>query len=372
MNYEATESDFDHNMNDMNILAAANVRKSFKLLANGAPPFSSEVGAIASEAGQGLRNLFSNESLAASPIFYRINRDLCCAQTDFFGFYLLSQGIRSCLSSVNFHIAGCITLESELYAPAVALFYTSAYHALSGFLAVHGRVLLDSEVFTWISSEEKPPVIAACLTKNNNWKYERRTRSHTARWLELKNLFALNNFQIPSYFRQLFRSLYGSRRKPGATVYQLLTEPDKYRAQIEDYTDDFLKRIAEVRHAALYKSSGEDPHVVEAMVNREPVYSANLGRHAQEIGVFSQGLLDDASRSIRDMIESVVVHNEVKLYLYLGAGQPWVDEARCDLWGANSIQQNVDFIQRWLMLPSKEGSREKIADTSNAGSAGDG
>jgi len=329
---------------------SSTVRRALRSLQGGVPPpFTAETLAQNPD-----RHLFRLKSLTPQPIFYRVGSEFRCAQDSFFGFYLLSQGIRSCISAVNFQIAGFHCVDSELYAPASALFYTSAYHALSGFLAINGRVLFDSMSFTWLSQEEAPSVIAACLTKKNAWTYEARARSHKSRWLELQAVFSLKTYTVPECFRRLFRYLYQGRLKKGSTLINYLDDPELHRAQLEDYLPEFLTRIAEIRHVALYRSSGEDPGAVEALLDGESVSQSSLGRQAQHLGLFSQSLLEETAKAVSRLVEGVRVHRDVRPFLYLATGQPWIDTPRTDLWEPNTIQGDVDFVQEWLKTCCEE------------------
>ncbi|HZF09697.1 MAG TPA: hypothetical protein VFE33_12980 [Thermoanaerobaculia bacterium] len=356
-------------MTSLLTLARSNVRRSFRLLEQGIPPFGDEVLTLAKEHDPEFPNLFSEESLSAFPVIYRNGGELRCAQGSFFGFYLLCHAIRSCLSAVNFQIGGWLSANSSLYGPASGLFYTAAYHALAGFLAAHGRVLVDEQTFTWVFGEEKPQVVAACLTKENTWKFEGRRRSHDARWLELKSLFVRSSFEIPPYFRRLFSALYPNRYKRGVDILEILSNPKEHRAQLEDHIDEFLLRIAEIRHVAIYHSFGDDPHIVDALFNREPVPGAEkkLGNQSRELGLFSQCLLEDATAAVRRIVEGLKVPKNVKLFLYLGSGQPWMDKPRSELWEPNGTKDNVDAIWSWLMAFDNKGESRNTGNSRSDG-----
>lgn len=351
-------------------LARSNVRRSFRLLQEGIPPFSSEIMTLAKKEDPDFRGIFGDGSLSAHPVIYRGAGGLHCAQDSFFGFYLLCQSIRSCLSAMNFLVGGQLMAKAELYGPASGLFYTAAYHAVTGLLAANGRVLIDQQNVKWIFGTKRPPqVVAACLTRENNWSFEGRGGSHVDRWLEFKSLFVGGSFEIPAYFRRFFSVLYPNWLKPGVRVVlddrrvddgdqqpreyvdfaEILTNREKYRAQIEDYLDEFLKDIAQVRHEAIYRSFGDDPGAVEAMFNGEAVSRTALGHRSTELGLFSQGLLADATDAARYLMESLQVSKRIKLFLYLGCGQPWMDKPRSDFVEPSRLKDNVEHIWKWLM-----------------------
>lgn len=68
------------------------------------------------------------DGLFPAPVFFGSRHNIECAQSDYFGFYILANAIRSILRCVNFAVASRATLESRLLAPSVALSYTAAFH----------------------------------------------------------------------------------------------------------------------------------------------------------------------------------------------------------------------------------------------------
>ncbi|HVR06895.1 MAG TPA: hypothetical protein VMW75_02505, partial [Thermoanaerobaculia bacterium] len=183
----------------------------------------------------------------------------------------------------------------------------------------------------------------------NTWKYEERARGHVKRWLELSHLFCRSDFEIPVYFRHFFRQLFPTLRKPGATIMDTIKGPEGTRAELEDNIERFLRRIAETRHVALYRSFGEDPHVVEALVNRETTSIAKLGFQAQAVGVFARSLLAETARAVRELITTISVPHDLRPFVYFGAGQPWTDRPRLDLWLPSESREDIEFIKEWLL-----------------------
>ena len=124
----------------------------------------------------------------------------------------------------------------------------------------------------------------------------------------------------------------------------------------------FLKRIPEIRNLAIYRASGEDPHIVDALVNSDAFSRAGIEQQATEVALFSQELLGDVARATRTLLEEAsAIQPRHKLLLLLGTGFPWVDEPRLEQWGHNPIREDLGAI--WYLTGfATEGSENSRAE----------
>ncbi len=339
-----------------NLAVNASVRRSCKAIERDTSSFSPALTQLISEQDHWHPFVFGGGRASASPIFYYSEEDLVCEQGDFFGLYLLTETIRGCLSAVNFQIAGTLLLANDLFAPAVASFYTSAFHTLGSYLALNGRVFVNKESLIWISLRESPGVVVGCLTRKGSWVFEKRSRSHSARWKELRHFFGGKRGEIPDYFHRFFRILFSERRKGNPTLADFLENPQGYEAEIEDFLDEFLRSISEIRHRSLYNASGEDPLVRQALVNGECGVTGNLDRHARAFGMFAQSLLNDVSERTCRLIEGVSLNSNRMMALALGVGYPFRDLLKLEFWeDGTELKERIEFIESWIKGESGRG-----------------
>lgn len=145
--------------------------------------------------------------LTFEPWFHTANRGIVCWNGPLIGFYGLIACARGAFRAVNFLVAGHKSLSAELFAPAIGLFYTAAYHSLHAYLGMEGRVIFDSPHWTDTSgnaiaagqSRNYPQSLIAILKKDNTWAFEPRTRGHQWRWQELRQVFGTTDGNIPDF-----------------------------------------------------------------------------------------------------------------------------------------------------------------------------
>jgi len=295
------------------------------------------------------------------PVFGGTRDNITCTQSDYFGFYALSSAIKSLLRGINFIVASQSTLESGLLAPSIGLSYTGAFHSLMSFLALEGRPHFES--FGWARKQsdgnsgvvKKPPelptMVAAILKVNNRWSFECRTRSHKARWRELLQVFGKRSCTIPEYYRRLFNYMFWGRQKERIPVIDALKNPGILRAnrlQLEDAMDEFLDRIADVRHAALYRAFGEDPRVVEAIWNKEATSSSGIEGQAIEFCSFSEAMFAHVSSDVVGLISSLNPKASVRNALRVGIYFPGLDTPRVDDVSSEALRSQLWRIDTWL------------------------
>lgn len=338
----------------MEDLVASNVRKAISTL-------------NAANASLG----FHLEGLYPAPVFYGSRRKIACVQSDYFGFYVLANAIRSILRCVNFVVASRATLESRLLAPSVALSYTAAFHGLMAHLALEGRSYF--ECFNWaekqaddsLKQSDRPhemPIVVGVLKRNNMWNFECRSRSHKVRWRELLQLFAKPSYEIPKYYHELFEYMFAGRLKGMGTSFlkEYLLHPElreSYKVKLEDAKEEFIDRIAEVRHRALYGAAGEDPGVVTALWNRDVTSSSGIERQAVSFYSFSESMLDHVSSDLVELLSATNPIASVRKALCGCIYIQWFDSPLTEDVPRETFESRVRWIKKWLNIGLKSNNR---------------
>jgi len=308
---------------------------------------------------------FKLDGLFPAPVFFGSRHNIECAQSDYFGFYILANAIRSILRCVNFAVASRSTLESRLLAPSVALSYTAAFHGLMAHLALEGRSYF--EFFYWaekqtddsLEQSDRPrdtPIVVAVLKRNNTWTFECRNRSHKARWRELLQLFAKPSYTIPQYYHELFEYMFAGRRKMRISLKELLQHPElreSEKLKLEDAKEEFVDRIAKVRHSALYGAFGEDPYVVTALWNRDITSSLGIERQAVSFYSFSEAMLDHVSSDLVELLSAINPNASVRKALCVCVYLQWFDTPLMDKVPREAYESRVRWIKRWLNMDIK-------------------
>jgi hypothetical protein len=331
-------------------LVATNIEQSFKRLAENGANYRADFQSIASKEPS-YKKPFAVDGLTFRPILYRKGADLLSAQEDYLGFYALQQAIRGLLLGVNHCVGGNVLLVEELYGPAVASYYTAAFHGLYGFLALSGRVFLDST--SWPIESQRPPGdqserFIAVLTRRNQWILELRPRNHRSRWGEVRQVHAVNPDSLPECFEILFNYMYRGCHQPGVALVEAINNPQKYRVRLADRLDQFLERIAESRHDSLYASFGSDPNVMEALWNGDTFTEHGIENQAIHFGAFALALLIDVGRDLNDLIRRISITPEIKTALALSVLSPWFDTPRIASVANDELRQSVQDINEWL------------------------
>jgi hypothetical protein len=252
--------------------------------------------------------------------------------------------VRGVLMAVNFQAAAERALADELYGPAVTASYTSAFHALHGFLALHGRVFLD---MLWRPGDSH--VTTGVLTRHNEWIFERRPfAAHRGRWCELQQIFIGREEDAPACFHELFDFLFRGRHQSGIPLIEIIKNPNRYRLRMPDRFEDFLGQISEARHAAIYAAAGEDPYVVEALVNRDTFSSLGIDGHARAFVAFAEGLLRTTTDEILARFGEIKASPGVRTLFSLGVRMPWFDEPKLTLLASADLQAALAIVDHWL------------------------
>ena len=274
-----------------------------------------------------------------------------CVQQSYLGFFVLQQAVRCLLLSVNYHVAGDVLLQTGLYGPAVASYYTAAYHVLHSFLALEGAVLFDTPIWPIPShsprQDQRQPYIAL-LTTHNSWVFEPRPRNHRRKWLEVRQAFASSPDALPACFHKLFGYMYRGVFQRGVDLLEKVRNPDKYRVRLADRFEEFLVRIAETRHLSIYGSSGSDPHVVEALLNREVFSTRGIENQTQQFADFAGSFLMCISSDVHAVIRRLNPNPEVRNALMLSIHLPPFDDPQSDSISVAQVADTVKEISAWV------------------------
>jgi len=335
----------------MRPLLATNIEQSFRRLNDGIPDFNQEFQTFAAADPSFERPFALEGSVTFRPVLYNDHNGVACAQRDYFGFYAFQQAIRSLLLGINHHVAGDVLVADDLYGPAVASYYTAAYHALHTFLALEGRVFLDSPISPIPSrrpAEDLRDRFIALLTRQNKWAFERRPRNHCTKWLEVRQAFPSRPDELPACFHRLFEYMYRGEFRPDTDLMDVIENPEKHRIRLPDRFEEFLTRIAKTRHLSLYASFGSDPHVVEALWNRDAFSSAGIENQALQFGRFAGWLLTHGASGLNQLVGRLDVSPNVKNALFLSVYMPPFDLPQVDRISIQDLKGFVAHIDNWI------------------------
>lgn len=336
----------------MKPLVATNIEHSFRLLNNGVPEYSEDFQTLACAQPSYKRPFALRGSLTVDPVLYNDGARVVCAQSEYLGFYALKQVIRGILQGINYQIAGDILASAELYGPAVAAYYTAAFHALNSFLALEGRVFLDNTIWPLVLDsepvEQRDPFIAM-LTRHNAWVFEPRSRNHRQKWLEVSQAYVSRPEDLPDCFHNLFRYMYRGVSQPNVDIMEKIQNPSKYRLQLSDRFEEFLIRIAETRHRAIYASFGSDPDIVEGLWNRDLFSTRGIDNQTSEFGAFSDSLLTHVSLETHELINDLNPNPEVRKVFGLSVHLLWFDDPLIDSISNPRLRGYVTDINAWII-----------------------
>jgi len=289
----------------------------------------------------------AEKSLTSLPWFYNGNSRINSPQSSFFGFYAFRNIVRGIVLGVNYFKSGNVLCKKNLFSPSISMYYTSAFHFLHSFLALNGRVIIDPvlgpvqvEIDEKVSSlcykrlDKHPDVIIAILTDDNKWVFEKRKRSHEKRWQELNQIFNERDYEIPKYFKELFKYLnsYG-----------------KYN-DLEANYKTLLKMISEVRHTALYTSYGYDDYVHDVMLNRDTDSSYGIDLKVRHFRAFAGLFLKDVLSQLIGLIKEVELDESIKLELKVSIITPPFETYNLHDLEDDAIYKMLSFLMDWLYV----------------------
>lgn len=252
--------------------------------------------------------------------------------------------------AVNFLVAGKCLLSRMHYAPAVAIFYTSAYHSLHAFLALNGRVIFDP---VWWENDDpnNTQAIISILKSNNKWQFEPRKRSHSQRWKELTQIFSPSNEVIPSYYQHLFEHLYRGRMKKSNTPFiEYLRDPISNSITLRDALPDFLNDIAKIRHSSLYEGLGIDPGLYDALANRDCISETGYPERTNALEQFAYSSCEDVALQTLEIISGLTLNLELHKKIWLRIVYPWMDEPQMNDFADCKLKDVLHRIQELISL----------------------
>jgi len=219
-----------------------------------------------------------------------------------FGVFAFRAILRGFFIGASFLPGADLLLEKKHLSLSVIGYYTSALHLVNSFNALQGHIILspiagqpvvelaDDPVGTKMASggtvhrggsagySQAPKGLqAACaiLTKEGNWVFEGRNRSHSVIWRELKQLMTESGI-VPPWLDRFCRNFV----YPTAKVDE------------ERYLNDGLEMLIEARHQAVYSGFGMDDYSFDVLANREPV-GTNIAARASNYRSLAYGILND-------------------------------------------------------------------------------
>jgi len=332
-------------------LVRANIRRCFRALCAGEVSFDEEFRLYVEANAIDTSRFFHSSTLTPWPTMYGTPDHIRCIQKELFGWYVVRASVRATLMAANWLVAAQTLLEKTLLGPASAAAYTCAYHALHGFLALNGRVICDP--YYWVGPELVPlaPALAGVLTDRNIWRFEVRQRSHKARWLEVRQLYSSPRAVVSPRFTELFNFLFAGRIRKGVSLQEFMRNPADNRPQLVDHWEEFLTGIAHIRHDALYSSFGEDPRVVEALVNRDTFSTAGLTGQTQALTDFGAALLQEVAAETGTILAEIDCPDRLRGWFFISVHMPWMDNVRLEQISDPALRELVYFVRDATIPP---------------------
>lgn len=232
-----------------------------------------------------------------------------------FGIFALRAICRGFYVGASF-LPGADKLLSERHlALAVIGYYTAALHIVNAFNALQGRVFVSpvaGQPIVELPGEDVPVKLAqggtvsrqgsagyapapkglqavcAVLTRDADWIFEGRSRSHPANWRELRQL-VIETHAIPNWLEAFFRGC----------VYPPLNE--------SRYIDEGFEQLIDARHQAVYTGFGMDDWAYDQIINRDDVH-ANVAVRAQNYRELAYSAFEDVSRGATEVFKYIENH----------------------------------------------------------------
>jgi len=269
------------------------------------------------------------------PWFVKLNDGgLRSPQEPIFGYYALRNIFRGILIGSSFIPGADILLNKYFLSPSITNYYASIFHLMFAYLSLEGRVIITPvygkpyvEITERSSSggheeiQNSPAAICAILTRNNNWIFEGRARTHKAYWAELDRLL-LETRKAPKCFIDFadYLTCYGPLK-------------DKYSSEFKMVRAS-LEHIQNARHEAIYQGYGYDPWSHDQLTNRDSDY-APISLRAEKYRAFTYGLLNHILEETNVIVEHLKSKchkalNEAKLGIAVSTTTPPF-ELRIDL-----------------------------------------
>lgn len=231
-----------------------------------------------------------------------------------FGVFALRAVFRGFFIGASFLPGSNLLLEKRHLSLAIIGFYTAAYHLISAFNALQGRIFVTpvaGRPVVTLPSDNKPKklptggtvvhsgsagyssapkdlkAICAKLTTDGKWAYEGRNLTHATHWRELHQ-WVIETKIVPTWLDRFCRDC----------VYPTV------RVNEETYIDEGFEQLRYMRHEAMYFGFGMDDLSFDQLANREggPVNITVKGNHYKQ---FAYGILLDILRGTSEIFEGV-------------------------------------------------------------------
>ena len=349
----------------MNNLLLSNIKESFRIIAEEKPRVPEHLIKIIDERNKHffMKN-FGGEKISISeiseahakfpiralPWFYWDSKsELKSPQQSFFGFYLLRNALRGIFISLSFLQSGGLLQKKHLLAVSTFSFYTALFHLLHSFLALYGRVVIEpvlgpikiiyrkeSSECTHDSLNPYIEVIIALLTKKNEWKFEKRTRSHSKRWKELDPILTKQGNNIPSFFISFFKYV---------TAYGGV-----YLSNKHNLVKDGIEQLTEIRHESIYQGYGYDDMSHDMLINREQYATFHIDLKSNSYRDFAISLLKYCISQVFYIKSNINIKhwNKTRIHLYGSVTTPPFEHGNFDILGKTILKKDLDLIWSWL------------------------
>jgi len=271
-----------------------------------------------------------------------------CPQIPRIGFYFAAQIMRSVLMASNSYAAGELVLNEGYNGPAIQLLYTAAYHLLYGWLAAHGRLIVDIpqgkpsaqvyEMGCGVGHEElevKPQRMVVCRTKAHKWRCTKAQRSHGMIWAEVAQAVGQDPDRLPEYFQSFLKYVEAY----GPVGYELTKTNLVNR----------LQTVSDIRHEAQYATFGYDAFAYYEIVNGDLQYGGALDLRMRNMHEFCAALFHEVSTdaaSILSMIKNADGWTQSRLRSSV-MGRPFEIPSEKIAESAGDIAEVVEEILDW-------------------------
>ncbi len=306
----------------------------------------------------------SEKELTPEPRFYKNDDNrIKCYQFDSLGFYVLRNAYRGLLLSINYLVSADINLSKKLLGPAISNYYTSAYHILGAFLALRGRIVFDTLILYHNKKIIKDDRFAIASFTKGNWHLESKKWGHAGKWQEIKQL-RLNEY--PESLIHLFRYWFKYRIKEDVSLNEYMRRMVKGESlgtplHINDIPDEFLKRITESRHQAIYASFGSEPEVMSNLVNGDAFDDNGIDYQARAFKKFCYGFMNENVDTLIELLNFIRIHKKTREWLWVSIFQPWFDEQQIEYIDDYQLKQKLNQIKEFLFA-----KRQKHIPSTNA------
>lgn len=258
---------------------------------------------------------WARQKLAMTPWFIEdAEGNLATPLEPVFGIFALRSILRGFFIGASFLPGSDLLLEKRYLSLAIIGFYTAAYHLVSAFNALQGRILITpiagrpvihlpsattpkkleagGTIVNHGSAGYNPApknlqAICAKLTNNGKWVYEGRNLTHAAHWRELQQ-WVTETKNVPDWLDTFCRNcVYPTVKVDEAT-----------------YLDDGFEQLTYLRHEAMYFGFGIDDFSFDQLANRE-AGSTNIAAKGDNYKQFAYGILQDILKETSDVFTRI-------------------------------------------------------------------